>query len=282
MKPNTNTWLNEKAMDIYSQFGEDGIIESILSIIGNCDKWCVEFGAWDGMYLSNTYRLISEMDYHAVLIEADKEKYNILCERFYKNPKVISINKYVNFSHQNIDLILSGTPIPKDFDFISIDIDGCDYHIWDSIKEYSPKVVCIEYNPTITTGVYFVQPKDFDQVQGSSISSLVRLANSKGYELVATTRTNCFFVKNQYFSLFDISENSPETLRTDNLWVSHIFSDYHGKLYITGGNICPWNGIRIDRQIRQLPRSLQGFPSSMNFIRRKCLGLWKRIFNLNA
>ncbi len=282
MNKKTNTWLNEKAMDIHSQFGEDGIIESILATIGKCDKWCVEFGAWDGMYLSNTYRLISENDYHAVLIEGDKEKYKVLKERFSKNAKIVTVNRYVDFNHQNIDKILTETAIPKDFDFISIDIDGCDYHIWDSIKIYSPKVVCIEFNPTIATGIEFVQPKNFDQLQGASISSLISLANSKGYELVATTRTNCFFVKNQFFPLFDISDNSPEILRTDNLWVSHIFCDYHGKLYITGGNLCPWNGIRIDRQIRQLPRFLQGFPSSMSYIRRKCLGLWKKIFNLNA
>lgn len=52
------TWLLEHKKDVYSQTGEDGIIETILSTIGDRDGWCVEFGAWDGQYLSNTRNLI--------------------------------------------------------------------------------------------------------------------------------------------------------------------------------------------------------------------------------
>ena len=45
--------------NIYSQFGEDGIIEEILKRLKNkINKTCVEFGAWDGIHLSNTYNLI--------------------------------------------------------------------------------------------------------------------------------------------------------------------------------------------------------------------------------
>jgi hypothetical protein len=53
--------LNTFQRNICSQYGEDGIIEEILSRFGGAsglDDWCVKFGAWDGVYLSNTCNLI--------------------------------------------------------------------------------------------------------------------------------------------------------------------------------------------------------------------------------
>ena len=47
--------------NIYSENGEDGILEKIFSLLSpvlDDNKWCVEFGAWDGKYASNTFRLI--------------------------------------------------------------------------------------------------------------------------------------------------------------------------------------------------------------------------------
>ncbi len=43
-----NIWLNDFAKSVTSQDGEDGIVGKILSVIKNTDKWCVEFGSWDG------------------------------------------------------------------------------------------------------------------------------------------------------------------------------------------------------------------------------------------
>ena len=70
-----NSSLNKFEKKIYSQFGEDGIIQEIIKRVGekNLDKWCVEFGAKDGISDSNTYNLIKNLDYNAVLIEGDKK-----------------------------------------------------------------------------------------------------------------------------------------------------------------------------------------------------------------
>ena len=70
-----STWLFEHKRDVYSQTGEDGIIEKILETLPENDEWCVEFGAWDGQYLTNTRYLIEEKEYSAILIEADKKKF---------------------------------------------------------------------------------------------------------------------------------------------------------------------------------------------------------------
>ena len=48
--------FNKFKKNIYSQNGEDGILQELLKKL-NLEKngWCCEFGAWDGIYLCNTY-----------------------------------------------------------------------------------------------------------------------------------------------------------------------------------------------------------------------------------
>ena len=50
-----NNWLNLQAKSVASQCGEDGIIKAALEVLRETNKWCVEFGAWDGKHLSNTF-----------------------------------------------------------------------------------------------------------------------------------------------------------------------------------------------------------------------------------
>jgi len=117
--------LNEYSNKIYSQFGEDGIINEILNRIGgnNLDKWCVEFGARDGISDSNTYNLIKNNNYKAILIEGDKKYYKKLCKNFISD-EIVKLNKFVDFEGNNsLEKILQSTKIPKNFDILSIDID---------------------------------------------------------------------------------------------------------------------------------------------------------------
>lgn len=133
----------------YSQEKEDIVIKNILEVIekdNKDDRWCVEFGAWDGIHASNTYHFIKDENYNAVLIEGDKNKYKELVQNMEEDYNADCICKYVTFDGENtLDNIFSNTNLPKDFSFISIDIDGNDYYIWESLIDYSPKLVVIEY-----------------------------------------------------------------------------------------------------------------------------------------
>ena len=164
--------LSNYKKNMYSQGGEDGVIDKIFDIIDNTNNWCVEFGAADGQWLSNTKNLIKNKRYSAVLLEGDINKYRDIKKYYLSNHDVIIINKYINITNNSIDTLLSTTPIPTDFDFLSIDIDGNDYHIWESLKNYKPKVICIEFNPTIPNEVYFIQPYDPKQSACSGIRFL--------------------------------------------------------------------------------------------------------------
>ena len=72
--------FNKFGDNVHSQNGEDGVIKEILKRLGlnkSENYWCVEFGAWDGIHLSNTFSLV-EKSWNAVYIEGDKVRYQEL------------------------------------------------------------------------------------------------------------------------------------------------------------------------------------------------------------
>ena len=266
----TNQWLNEFAKNVNSQEGEDGIIEKVLEVINDNNHWCVEFGAWDGIHLSNTYNLITNRDYSAVLVEGNSKRFRELQKNLKENSNVNPINAFVGFEDDNgLDSILKRTDIPVDFDMLSIDIDGNDYHVWAAVKHYRPRLVVIEYNPTIPNPVEFVQARDMRITQGSSILSLVKLAKQKGYELVAATYLNAFFVDSKYYGLFDIEDNSIDAIRTDQQGVTYIFNGYDGTVFIRGCGRLGWHGIPYtESRMQQVPKWLRQYPGNYGIVKR--------------
>ena len=255
------TWLIRYKSNVYSENGEDGVIKKILEILPSNDKWCVEFGAWDGQYASNVCNLIKNEGYSAVLIENDVKKFADLQNNYKGKKNVITINKSVGFEvKDNLDHILKLTPIPIDFDFLSVDVDGSDYHIWKAISEYYPKLICIEFNPTIPTEVEFVQPADLSTNQGSSLLSLIELGKEKGYELISVLPNNAFFVRAAYYPLFGIADNSPFSLRRDLSYITYLFSGYDGKIFLRGNMRLPWHNVELkESKVQHLPRFLRKF-----------------------
>lgn len=270
-------WLLEYKKNIFSQTGEDGIIEKILEIIPDKDFWCVEFGAWDGIMNSNSRNLILNFDYSAVLIEGGKQKFEELKKNYSNNQKVIPLCKFVGFSkNDNLDAILNPTPIPKNFDFLCIDIDGNDYHIWNSIEYYKPKVVCIEFNPTIPTEIEFVQPADFRVNQGASLLSITNLAKSKGYELISVIDFNAFYVDKKYFELFEITDNSPQTLRRNLSFITYFFTGYDGTVFLRGSQrFFNHGGIKINSErFQYMPKILRKYSGNYNLAEKILFALW--------
>lgn len=230
--------------NVHSQAGEDGILEEVFKRIGATNKWCVEFGAWDGLLYSNTANLIRNHGWKAVMIEGNAERAAEIRKNYPDPKQVIAACAMVGFdTTDNLDYHLSRTRIPKAFDLISIDVDGVDWHVWDSIKKYKPRVVIIEFNPTIPNNVIFVQDRDMALNEGCSVSALVELGKSKGYQLAAVTSANAIFVTDQEFTKLGIPNNNIHALRIDRqnyLWVA-----YNGKIYNTMSQP-RWNFRHID------------------------------------
>lgn len=268
-------WLVRKASNVTSQCGEDGIISAALALLPDRNGWCIEFGAWDGRTWSNTYNLITSLGYRGVFIEPDPARFSQLRQNH--DSKHIFLNAFVGFDETDcLDALLREyTPIPRDVDLLSIDIDGNDYHAWAAIRWFHPKLVIIEYNPTIGNHVHFVQEKRRETNQGSSAAALCDLARSKGYELIAATELNLIFVDSRYYPIFGILDNSLELVRDDST-VPHIFVGYDGRVFLSergslGAISLPWHQKRLSESAVQcIPRPLQKCPP--NYSRsEKCM-----------
>ena len=114
---------------------ETQIITKILETLPQRNRWCVKFGAWDGLYLRNTRDHIENHAYSAVLIEADHCKFKELSSNYSELDTVLPMNALVGFDENNsFDMMLKESIVPCDFDYLSIDIDGNDYHVWQAME----------------------------------------------------------------------------------------------------------------------------------------------------
>ncbi len=273
--PVTNTrdrpnWLHDPVYNHYSQHGEDGIIGNILKTLPACNHWCVEFGCWDGIHLSNTRYLLETQNYKGVLIEADARSFADLRRNNSENAAVTCIHASVGFGEDDkLDAILSPTQCPKDFDLLSVDIDGNDYHVWKAITAYKPKVVCIEFNPMIPNEVDYVQPADPATKHGASVCAIVGLGKEKGYEVVCINACNCFFVDAKYFPLFAIADNSIAALRLTDAPTVYVFPGYDGELIFTGDVALPWHQLRFrPADFQVVPWAIRRYPLDFNWFQK--------------
>jgi hypothetical protein len=190
----SSAWLRSRAHDVQSQNGEDGILRAIFEIIGTTNRWCVEFGAWDGVRFSNTWDLLRNHGWSGVLIEADPKRFRDLRRNRAALGDPVVLCRKVGFeSPDTLDEILSETPIPAEFDLLSVDVDGEDYRIWRALRRYRPRVVVIEVDSTHPPERTFVPDVGKG---GASIAAMVELGREKGYELVLHTG-NAIFVRRE-------------------------------------------------------------------------------------
>ncbi|MBD3884389.1 hypothetical protein IFO70_21845 [Phormidium tenue FACHB-886] len=255
--------LLEFSKDIASQCGEDGIIQKIFETIRPNNKYCVEFGAWDGKYLSNCWNLISNNGWSGLFIEGNEAKFKDLLATYGDNENVACVNKFVDFEGQNsLDKILLSINAPQDFDLLSIDVDGTDYFIWESLNEFKPNVIVIEFNPTIPNDIIFVQARDNSINQGCSLLALILLGKEKGYELICCTGWNAFFVKAELYAEFKISDNSIQSMYRPYS-DGRIFHGYDSYVYVIGMPKLLWSDIQVSSDDFQvIPQSIRRFEDS--------------------
>jgi len=205
----SNTFYNKYRNNVFSQNGEDGIIEELFKRLDIKKGHVCEFGAWDGKHLSNTFNLVKK-GFKAVYIEGDKGRYNDLLRTQKEYPNIITINEFVehNKNHKNsLDNLLKKTEIPKDFDLLSIDIDSFDYQVWESLEKYKPKMVIIEINSGVDTknDKHIHQPGKY---QGTGFLPTYNLGIKKGYKFILHTG-NMFFIRKDLFDKLGINYKDP-------------------------------------------------------------------------
>ena len=188
--PDGMVYLPEHNRRIYSQNGEDGVTMAIFDSIGFTNKKYVEFGATDTC--NNSQILHEKYGFTGVLWNGS----NTVCSYSTIFQEFITV--------ENIKELCTKYEVPAEPDFVSIDIDGNDWHVWREMnKVCRPRVLVIEYNGNAPHYVDRVMPYKADHVwdgteyHGASIQAMYLLGRSLGYSLVCVDNVgvNLFFVR---------------------------------------------------------------------------------------
>ena len=195
---------------IYSQNGEDGILEQLLKELEIKNGTFCEFGASDGIESSNTYHLIKNYNFSGIAIELDRARYQKCVENYkqFSTVRVFQGAVLYNDKNSDLDAWLKKGNLPYDFDVLSIDIDCDDYYVWKNLTEFKPKIVIFEtnsyrdpvyeelpHNPSHEYNIDLLRQWFPERVAlGCSFIAAVSLGLKKGYIPVSYTG-NIIFVR---------------------------------------------------------------------------------------
>ena len=161
-----------------SQKGQDSFIDDIFNKVGTTNKYYVEFGGVDGVISCNTWYFKNVKAWSGLLLDCD-----------FENTK-INLHKR-HLTRENICDVFSEFEVPKDFDFLCVDIDGMDYWLLKEIlSQYTPRVLMVETNVRIDaydSRVLKYDPSwrwDGRKWYGGSPYAFKKLLNSFGYDPV--------------------------------------------------------------------------------------------------
>ncbi len=192
---------------VFSQWGEDGIIQHLLKCVEIERKIFVEFGVSD--YLeSNTRFLLVNNNWTGLVMDASEECIaQVRQSAISWQHTLFAVPAFV--TRDNINELITARGISGEIGLLSIDIDGNDYWIWEAIDAISPVIVVIEYNHrfgrdravTIPYDEKFRRGEKYPLIYfGASLAALCRLAARKGYALVGCNSNglNAFFVRSDH------------------------------------------------------------------------------------
>jgi hypothetical protein len=203
---------------VYSQNGEDGIIQKIFDVIGTTNKIAAEIGT------STIGRISIENNTMNLLSSGWKTFWFDGNDPTYVPENCIFTKEFL--TTYNIANVFARAGVPKNIDLLSIDVDGNDYHLRECLKEFNPRVCIMEYNGCFDGSIEYIMPLnneyvwpgETDRMFGASLKSYTLQAERMGYDLVYcdSQGVNAFFVRK------DI--NVFKTLTTQEAWVKLCWS----------------------------------------------------------
>jgi hypothetical protein len=199
------TKLEDTEFKVFSQFGEDGIIQHLVREVNPAETTFVEIGTGDYRE-SNTRFLLQNNNWRGVVIDGGEEHVKfVLGSGLSWRQDVEPVSAFV--TRDNVNDLISSNGLSGKIGLLSIDVDGIDYWLWDTIDVVDPAIVVSEYNAlwgpdapiTVPYDPGFVNSeKHYSQLYfGTSLGALVHQATKRGYRFVgcASNGANAFFVR---------------------------------------------------------------------------------------
>lgn len=197
--------LQEVEFQIFSQFGDDGIIQYLIHKLDMPNKTFIEFGV-ENYFESNTRFLLMNDNWSGFVMDGSDAnmsrlkhwtcfwKYDLKC-------------RAVFIDRDNINDLILESGFEEEIGLLHIDLDGNDYWIWKEIIAIKPVVVIAEYNSVFGIDRPIAVPYDKKFLRnkahysnlywGTSLAALYELAKTKGYCFVGcnSSGNNAYFIR---------------------------------------------------------------------------------------
>ncbi len=236
--------IQDAEFKIFSQFGEDGIIQYLVSQtkITPDERAFIEFGV-ENYTEANTRFLLMKDNWRGFIMDGSRKNMQSVTQW----PSFWSYDlrpRHAFITVENVAELVGSAGFGKRFGLLSIDIDGNDYWVWEKL-DVEPVIVVAEYNSVFGAKRAVSVPYDpsFTRMKahrsglywGCSLKSLELLGARKGYALVGSNSAgnNAFFVRRDRL-------NSLQPMSTDEAYVVSLFRDSRdeaGRLtFLSGGD----------------------------------------------
>jgi hypothetical protein len=211
--------VNDVEFQVFSQFGEDGIIQYLINKLPIKNKTFIEFGV-ENYRESNTRFLLINNYWSGFIIDGSKENIDQI-----KNESISSyfdLRAACSFiTKENINELMLSSGFDTELGLLSIDIDGNDYWIWKAMNAIKPEIIICEYNAlfgfelqaTIKYQPDFVRGKNGPfHLYGISLAAAVELAKEKGYFFIGCNAAgnNAYFIQDKHKAVCPFKEITAE------------------------------------------------------------------------
>ncbi|MDT0556062.1 hypothetical protein [Patiriisocius hiemis] len=228
--------INDYEFKIFSQWGDDGIIQYLIKNLSIENTTFIEFGVED--YLESNTRFLMMHDNWSGFIIDGSNKFIKNLKKYKWYWKYDLRGKCAFITKDNINSILLSSGF-KSLGILSVDIDGNDYHVLEEIDlgVLNPSIIIVEYNAVFGKDRYITVPYKEDFVRnnmhysnlyfGASLPAFTHVANNKGYALVGCTiaGNNAYFVRRDLLNK-NVSELSIEEAFKDSKFRESRNKDY--------------------------------------------------------
>jgi hypothetical protein len=211
LPPPPNTRFNDYEFKIFSQWGDDGLIQYLIKNIKIENEIFIEFGVED-YFESNTRFLMMNNNWKGFVMDGSEENMNRLRNQDWYWKYSLK-NKAAFITKENINELLGKTAF-SNIGLLHIDLDGNDAHILEvlDLSKLNPAIIIMEYNAVFGKErmVSIPYDKDFFRTEkhysnlyfGSSLPALTFIANNKGYGLIGCNLAgnNAYFIRKDLFN----------------------------------------------------------------------------------
>jgi hypothetical protein len=198
--------IQKSEFKVFSQWGDDGIIEFLVSYLDIPSKTFIEFGVEDYTE-SNTRFLLINRNWSGLIMDGSKKNIDYIHkENIYWQHNLTAKQVFITKENINKEIVDSG--FSGELGILHVDIDGNDYWIWKEIDSVNPVIIIVEYNSVFGKDRAITVPYDPSFVRtekhysdlyfGASIKAFVTLGQSRGYSFIGcnTAGNNAYFVRN--------------------------------------------------------------------------------------